>query len=113
MTTAVIHLDRLTANILLRQELVGNCPMWPAIKANACGHGAEIVARHLVDLGYDTFCVAHAEEAVQLIDVTDLRGRVRLGDEVAIIGRRPELPHRPLDLVASRVAPALDCFGLS
>jgi ornithine carbamoyltransferase len=90
MTTAVIHLDRLTANISLLQELVGNCPMWPAIKANAYGRGAEIVARHLVGLGYDTLCVAHVEEAVHLIDVTELRGWVKLGDEVAIIGRQGE-----------------------
>jgi alanine racemase len=42
--------------------------MWPAIKANGYGHGTEIVARHLVGLGYHTLCVAHAPEAVALIE---------------------------------------------
>jgi hypothetical protein len=56
--------------------------------------------------------VAHVEEAVCLIYVTELRGRVKLGDEVAIIGLRPELPHRPLEPVASRVAPGLVRFGM-
>jgi hypothetical protein len=32
-TTAVIHLDRLTANIRLLQKLAGDCPMWPAVRA--------------------------------------------------------------------------------
>jgi hypothetical protein len=56
--------------------------------------------------------VAHVEEAVCLIDLTELRGRVKLSDEVAIIGRRPELPHRPLERAASRVSPALARFGM-
>jgi alanine racemase len=68
LTTAVIHLDRLTHNMRLLQDLVGWCSLWPAIKANAYGHGAEIVARHLVSLGYDTLCVAHTPEAVALSD---------------------------------------------
>lgn len=66
LTRAYIHLDRLTHNVRLLQELVGRRPLWPAIKANAYGHGLEIVARHLVGLGYDTLCVAHISEAVTL-----------------------------------------------
>jgi alanine racemase len=68
LTAAFIHLDRLTRNMRLLQELVGARPMWPAIKANAYGHGAETVARHLVGLGYDTLCVARVAEAVALAD---------------------------------------------
>jgi alanine racemase len=45
---------------------VGPRPLWPAIKANAYGHGMEIIARHLVSLGYDTLCVAHVTEAMAL-----------------------------------------------
>jgi len=67
-TKAFIHLDHLTHNIHLLQDLVGDRPLWPAIKANAYGHGAEIVARHLVGLGYDTLCVAHVSEAIGLLD---------------------------------------------
>jgi alanine racemase len=65
-TQAKIYLDRLTHNVRLLQELAGERPMWPAIKANAYGHGATLIARQLVGLGYTTLCVAHASEAIQL-----------------------------------------------
>lgn len=68
LTRAYIHLDRLTHNVRLLLELVGRRPLWPAIKANAYGHGIEIVARHLVGLGYDTLCVAHVSEAITLAE---------------------------------------------
>jgi len=68
LTQAIIHLDRLSHNMRLLQRQVGDRPLWPAIKANAYGHGAEIVARHLVNLGYDTLCVAHVFEAETLLD---------------------------------------------
>jgi len=65
-TRAIVHLDRLTRNLSLLSELVGGRPLWPCLKANAYGHGADLVARHLVGLGLDTLCVAHACEAVAL-----------------------------------------------
>lgn len=65
-TRALIHLDRLTHNVRLLRELAGARPLWPAIKANAYGHGATIIARHLLSLGCDTLCVAHASEAAEL-----------------------------------------------
>lgn len=68
LTRAYINLDRLTQNVQLLQELVGGRPLWPAIKANAYGHGLAIVARHLAGLGYDTLCVAHISEAVALAE---------------------------------------------
>src|SRR6266446_2915698 len=67
-TGAFIRLDHLTHNMRLLQELVGNRPLWPAIKANAYGHGADIVGRHLVHLGYNRLCVAHVAEAIDLIE---------------------------------------------
>jgi alanine racemase len=66
LTRAYIHLNRLRHNLGLLQELVGQRPLWPAIKANAYGHGLEIIARDLVDLGYRTLCVAHVSEAMAL-----------------------------------------------
>ena len=63
---AIIHLDRLAHNWRLLGELAGGRPLWPAVKANAYGHGAALVGRRLVELGCDTLCVAHAEEALAL-----------------------------------------------
>jgi alanine racemase len=68
LTRAYIHLDRLTHNLGVLQGCVGTRPMWPAIKANAYGHGSEIIARHLVGLGYTTLCVAHVSEAIELLE---------------------------------------------
>ncbi len=68
LTRAEINLDHLTHNMTLLQELVGARPMWPAIKANGYGHGMEIIARHLVKLGYKTLCVAHIAEAITLME---------------------------------------------
>jgi alanine racemase len=64
----LIHLDRLTYNVRLLQAQVGKCSLWPVIKANAYGHSAEIVARHLVRLGYRTLGVADVAEAAALTD---------------------------------------------
>jgi alanine racemase len=67
-TRAFIHLDRLAHNMRVLQARAGKRPLWPAIKANAYGHGADIVARKLVALGYDRLCVAHVGEARALRD---------------------------------------------
>ena len=67
-TGVFIHLDHLAHNMRLLQELVGQRPLWPAIKANAYGHGAALVGRHLVRLGYHQLCVAHVAEAIALIE---------------------------------------------
>ncbi len=67
-TRVLIHLDRLGHNLRVLRAQVGERPLWPAIKANAYGHGAELIARRLVAEGCDTFCVAHAEEGAALQD---------------------------------------------
>jgi len=68
LTRAFVHLDRLAHNIRLLQEQVGARALWPVVKADAYGHGAHIVTRHLMQLGYDTFGVADVEEAAALCD---------------------------------------------
>jgi alanine racemase len=68
VTQALINLDHMTHNVRLLQELVGHRPLWPALKANAYGHGADIVGRHLMRLGYTTVCVAHVTEAIELTE---------------------------------------------
>src|SRR5262245_7702992 len=67
-TRVFIRLDHLTHNMRLLQELVGSRPLWPAIKANAYGHGGAMVGHHLVHLGYNRLCVAHVAEAIDLIE---------------------------------------------
>jgi len=52
----------------LLQELVGHRPLWPVLKANAYGHGADMLGRHLVHLGYIHLCVAHVAEAIELVE---------------------------------------------
>jgi len=68
LTKAFIHLQHLTHNVRLLQELVGKRPLWPCIKAEAYGHGARIVAGHLTSLGYHTFGVADVEEGIALVE---------------------------------------------
>lgn len=68
LTQAHIHLAHLTHNMRLLQALAGPGALWPAIKTNAYGHGAEIIARHLVTLGYTHLCVAHVAEAIALLE---------------------------------------------
>lgn len=64
----LIHLDHLTHNVQLLQTQVGRRALWPVIKANAYGHDAELVARHLVHLGYHRLGVADVAEAAALAD---------------------------------------------
>ncbi len=68
VTQAYINLNHLTHNMNLLQEHVGKRPLWPAIKANGYGHGAEIIGRRLLTLGYTTLCVAHIPEAIELAE---------------------------------------------
>ncbi|MCB1740346.1 MAG: alanine racemase [Gammaproteobacteria bacterium] len=65
---ARIDLRNLTHNVRLLQRQAGGVPLWPAIKANAYGHDALLVARHLLTLGIDTLCVARVEEALGLVE---------------------------------------------
>lgn len=98
LTKAYIHLDRLTHNLGLLQALVGARPMWPAIKANAYGHGMQIVARHLIAGGYDTLCVAYVSEAMELIDA---------GIEARYLLLSATLPEHSEWIVKNRCEPAL------
>ncbi len=66
---AWIELDRtaLASNLtLLRSQLPKGCELMPAVKANAYGHGACLIARELNRLGVQAFCVACADEGAAL-----------------------------------------------
>lgn len=98
VTRACINLDHLTHNVHLLQELVGNRQLWPAIKANAYGHDAILVGRHLVSLGYTTLCVAHVAEAAALVDA---------GVEATYIVLSATLPEHSAALVAYGCEPVV------
>ncbi len=103
LTRAEINLDHLTHNMELLQELVGTRPMWPAIKANGYGHGMEIIARHLVKLGYKTLCVAHITEAISLIES---------GVDATILLLSATLPEHSEAIVSYGCEPAVCTFEM-
>lgn len=50
----------------LRSKLPKQCRLMPAVKADAYGHGAVLIAKELNRIGVDAFCVACALEGVKL-----------------------------------------------
>lgn len=50
----------------LRNRLPENCKLMPAIKANAYGHGAVLMAEKLSEMGINSFCVACIQEGIEL-----------------------------------------------
>lgn len=66
---AWIELNRahLHHNVRLFQRILPkSCQLMPAIKANAYGHGAELIGKELHKMGITQYCVACAEEGVRL-----------------------------------------------
>ena len=66
---AWIELDTraLCRNIrLLSSRLPSSCRLMPAVKANAYGHGAVLIARKLNRMGIRAFCVASLDEGIEL-----------------------------------------------
>ena len=77
LTQAFIHTDRLTHNLGVLQRLVGSRPLWPAIKANAYGHG--------IDIG------RQGEEEVTADELADLLGTINYEVVTAISQRVPRI----------------------
>ncbi|MCM1167280.1 MAG: serine racemase VanT catalytic subunit [Lachnospiraceae bacterium] len=64
---AEINTDILRKNVdYLRRISPENSVLMPAVKANAYGHGAVLIARELNKMGVKAFCVASANEGVEL-----------------------------------------------
>ncbi len=62
-----LNMDHLKHNIQeFRRLLPWDCALMPAVKANAYGHGAVLVAKALQEQGIRAFCVASASEGVML-----------------------------------------------
>ena len=66
-TWADISLDNLNHNYhALREKIPASCRFLGVVKADAYGHGAVPISRHLVELGAQYLAVSNIEEAVQL-----------------------------------------------
>lgn len=66
---AWVELDRsnLVHNInVIRSILPEGCTLMPCVKANAFGHGAELISRILMEIGIRDYCVACLTEAIEL-----------------------------------------------
>lgn len=98
LTTATLHLARMTANLRLLQDQARGAALWPVIKANAYGHGALAVARHLAGLGYRKVCVADVSEAAEL---------AQGGLDLRTVVLSPSLPEHADALVALGCEPAV------
>jgi len=62
-----VDLEAVKQNVRSVRQLVGDrrC-VWPAVKANAYGHGAIPVSKACIAAGADGLCVATIEEAIEL-----------------------------------------------
>lgn len=75
-----ISRDALEANVaFFRERLPEDCQLMPAVKADAYGHGAVIVARELSRMGVEAFCVACVQEGIEL-------RRAGIQGEILILG---------------------------
>ena len=76
MATAKINLNALTNNVnCIRSRLSAKVELLAAVKANAYGHGAIDVAKHLNALGVNWFGVATPLEALELYH-TGISGKI-------------------------------------
>lgn len=93
-----LDLGRLEHNMRVLERCVGKRPLWPCVKANAYGHGAVPIARHLLRLGYDRLGVA---------DVTEAAALAESGIDATFIVLSPALPEHAEALVALECEPVI------
>lgn len=98
-TWADISLDNLNHNYqALRAKVPSGCRFLGVVKADAYGHGAVPVSRHLTELGAEYLAVSNIEEAAQL-RYGGIRGPililgytpVRFAEELSKMGLRQEV----------------------
>ena len=75
--------------------------MWPCVKSNAYGHGAILVSRYLVSLGYDTLGVADVDEGIALAEA---------GIDATFIIFPESLPEQSETIVAQGFQPAVSNY---
>ncbi len=62
-----LNMDNLRHNVdVLKAVLPPDCELMPAVKANAYGHGAVLIAKELNAVGVKALCVASADEGAEL-----------------------------------------------
>jgi len=64
--TATIHLGHLRHNYRILKDKARNATLMAVVKANAYGHGLDIIAPVLLDEGCQSFAVTDAKEGVRL-----------------------------------------------
>lgn len=98
-TWADVSFDHLNHNYqALREKLPSGCRFLGVVKADAYGHGAVPVSRHLKELGAEFLAVSNFEEAAQL-RYAGIRGPililgytpVKFAEELANMGLRQEV----------------------
>ena len=116
-TRAIINLDNLTHNMGLLQELSGTRPMWPAIKANAYGHGG-LAAALALENSVDALGVARVPEGAGLRErgvskrIVVLEGFADRGELEAADRLELDLAiHHPAQLALLEDYPARDSVG--
>lgn len=78
-----LNMEHLAHNAAqLKKMLPKSCALMPAVKADAYGHGAVAVSRALQSMGIRDFCVASADEAIEL------RG-AGIAGQILILGYTP------------------------
>ena len=102
---ATIDLDALAANLARLEEVVrskGLSGLRAVVKADAYGHGAARVARHLAQRGVERFAVALVEEGIEL-------RRAGITGDILIMG--PCLPEQRQVVEAERLVPTVSSAG--
>jgi alanine racemase len=97
-TAALIELDALTHNFREAIRLAGGRKILAVVKAQAYGHGAVRVSRHLLGLGADTLGVALIEEGRELREA---------GIDAPILIMGALVPEQAVALAAWRLTPVV------
>lgn len=93
-----IDLDAIGHNYLALQEKAGDAQMCAVVKADAYGHGAVAVVKHLQTLGADFFAVSSVAEAVEL-------RQAGVDDPILLLGHTPTALYR--EVVEYGLRPAI------
>ena len=82
-----IDLNAIAANFLAVQQKAGDAQVCAVIKADAYGHGAVAVAKHLQTVGADFFAVSSVAEAAEL-------RQAGIDDPILLLGHTPTALYR-------------------